>query len=78
MAKMRWRIERGYEELKSELGLAHFEGRGFHHHATFCIVAYRFLIRERAAMPPQAHGGAKRPAYLLIQDPEAVPRFHQG
>ena len=26
--KMRWRIERDYEELKSELGLAHFEGRG--------------------------------------------------
>ena len=36
-AKLRWRIERDYEELKSELGLAHFEGRGwrgFHHHAT--------------------------------------------
>jgi SRSO17 transposase len=34
-AKLRWRIERDYEELKSELGLAHFEGRGwrgFHHH----------------------------------------------
>ena len=26
-AKLRWRIERDYEELKSELGLAHFEGR---------------------------------------------------
>ena len=39
-AKLRWRIERDYEELKSELGLAHFEGRGwrgFHHHATLCI-----------------------------------------
>jgi SRSO17 transposase len=24
MAKLRWRIERDYEELKSELGLAHF------------------------------------------------------
>ena len=35
--KLRWRIERDYEELKSELGLAHFEGRGwrgFHHHAS--------------------------------------------
>jgi SRSO17 transposase len=42
-AKLRWRIERDYEELKSELGLAHFEGRGwrgFHHHATLCIAAY--------------------------------------
>jgi SRSO17 transposase len=55
MAKLRWRIERDYEELKSELGLAHFEGRGwrgFHHHATLCIAAYGFLIRERAAFPP--------------------------
>src|SRR5208337_3573247 len=54
-AKMRWRIERDYEELKSELGVAHFEGRswrGFHHHATLCIAAYGFLIRERAAIPP--------------------------
>jgi SRSO17 transposase len=54
-AKLRWRIERDYEELKSELGLAHFEGRswrGFHHHATLCIAAYGFLIRQRAAIPP--------------------------
>jgi SRSO17 transposase len=53
--KLRWRIERDYQELKSELGLAHFEGRswrGFHHHATLCIAAYGFLIRERAAIPP--------------------------
>ena len=54
-AKLRWRIERDFEELKSELGLAHFEGRswrGFHHHAALCIAAYGFLIRERAAIPP--------------------------
>ncbi|NLS20471.1 IS701 family transposase [Rhizobium sp. P40RR-XXII] len=56
--KLRWRIERDYQELKSELGLAHFEGRGwrgFHHHATLTIAAYGFLIRERAAFPPSAH-----------------------
>ena len=42
----RWMIERDYEELKSELGLSHYEGRnwrGFHHHATLCIAAYGFL-----------------------------------
>jgi SRSO17 transposase len=36
-AKLRWRIERDYQELKQEVGLGHFEGRGwrgFHHHAT--------------------------------------------
>jgi SRSO17 transposase len=50
MAKHRWIIERDYEELKQELGLGHFEGRGwrgFHHHATLCIAAYGFLVAER-------------------------------
>ena len=54
-AKLRWRIERDYEELKSELGLGHYEGRGwtgFHHHATLCIAAYGFLICEKEAFPP--------------------------
>src|ERR1700739_4403871 len=43
IAKLRWRIERDYQELKQEVGLGHFEGRGwrgFHHHATLCIAAY--------------------------------------
>ena len=55
LAKLRWRIERDYQELKQELGLGHFEGRGwrgFHHHATLCIAAYGFLIAERARLPP--------------------------
>jgi SRSO17 transposase len=46
MAKHRWIIERDYEELKQELGLGHYEGRGwrgFHHHATLCIAAYGFF-----------------------------------
>ena len=40
VAKLRWRIERDYQELKQEVGLGHYEGRGwrgFHHHATMCI-----------------------------------------
>jgi SRSO17 transposase len=54
-AKLRWRIERDYQELKQEVGLAHYEGRGwrgFHHHATLCIAAYGFLISERETIPP--------------------------
>ena len=46
----RWMIERDYQELKSELGLSHYEGRnwrGFHHHASLCIAAYGFLMLER-------------------------------
>jgi SRSO17 transposase len=57
LAKLRWRIERDYQELKQELGLGHFEGRGwrgFHHHATLCIAAYGFLISERETIPPSA------------------------
>jgi SRSO17 transposase len=56
-AKLRWRIERDYQELKQEVGLGHFEGRGwrgFHHHATLCIAAYGFLISERETIPPSA------------------------
>jgi SRSO17 transposase len=55
IAKLRWRIERDYQELKQEVGLGHFEGRGwrgFHHHATLCIAAYGFLISERDAISP--------------------------
>jgi SRSO17 transposase len=63
-AMLRWRIERDYQELKQEVGLADFEGRGwrgFHHHATLCIAAYGFLICERQTIPPSglrstAHG----------------------
>ena len=56
-AKLRWRIERDYQDLKQETGLGHFEGRGwrgFHHHATLCIAAYGFLICERETIPPSA------------------------
>jgi SRSO17 transposase len=59
-AKHRWIIERDYEELKQELGLGHYEGRGwrgFHHHATLCIAAYGFLVAERNRFSPSAHTG---------------------
>jgi SRSO17 transposase len=60
LAKHRWIIERDYEELKQELGLGHFEGRGwrgFHHHATLCIAAYGFLVSERSRFSPSAQAG---------------------
>jgi SRSO17 transposase len=66
MAKLRWRIERDYQELKQELGLDHYEGRGwrgFHHHATLCIAAYGFLVRERSLFPPEEQ--FRRPAPAL-------------
>ena len=60
MAKHRWIIERDYQELKQELGLGHYEGRGwrgFHHHATLCITAYGFLVAERNRFSPSARIG---------------------
>ncbi len=62
LAKLRWRIERDYQELKQEVGLGHFEGRGwrgFHHHATLCIAAYGFLISERETIPPSGPRSTK-------------------
>jgi len=55
LAKLRWRIERDYQELKGSFGLDHYEGRGwrgFHHHGILCIAAYAFLAAERARLSP--------------------------
>jgi SRSO17 transposase len=63
LTKLRWRIERDYQELKQELGLGHYEGRGwrgFHHHATLCIAAYGFLISERETVPPSGSCAAEK------------------
>ena len=71
IAKLRWRIERDYQELKQEVGLGHFEGRGwrgFHHHATLCIAAYGFLISEREKIPPSANRATRAfPQFALRQ-----------
>jgi SRSO17 transposase len=73
LAKHRWIIERDYEELKQELGLGHYEGRGwrgFHHHATLCIAAYGFLVAERSRFSPSARAGR-----LGLPIPELPPKF---
>jgi SRSO17 transposase len=72
LAKLRWRIERDYQELKQEIGLGHYEGRrwrGFHHHATLCIAAYGFLILERETIPPSGpRSAARRQAPAVPED----------
>jgi SRSO17 transposase len=73
LAKHRWIIERDYEELKQELGLGHYEGRGwrgFHHHGTLCIAAYGFLVAERSRFSPSARAGQ-----LDLRTPEIPPEF---
>ena len=75
VTKIRWRIERDYQELKQEFGLAHYEGRGwrgFHHHATLCIVAYGFLVAERP-QPGQPQKNRGRPETLALPE-DYVPR----
>ncbi len=70
-AKLRWRIERDYQELKQEVGLGHYEGRGwrgFHHHATLCIAAYGFLISERETIPPSGPASAALFAKPAVPD----------
>jgi SRSO17 transposase len=52
LAHQRWAIEQGYQQLKEELGLDHFEGRswrGLHHHLTLCFLAFCFLIKLRSS-----------------------------
>ncbi len=73
-AKLRWRIERDYQELKQEVGLGHYEGRrwrGFHHHATMCIAAYGFLISERETIPPS------RPRSAALLPQPALPDHYR-
>ncbi len=91
LAKLRWRIERDYQELKQEVGLSHYEGRGwrgFHHHATLCIAAYGFLISERETIPPSgprsagvfqkpALPGDYRPRGAAAQNRTPHPELHR-
>jgi SRSO17 transposase len=71
LTKLRWRIERDYQELKQEVGLGHFEGRGwrgFHHHATLCIAAYGFLVSERETIPPSGSRSGRLLKELAVPD----------
>jgi SRSO17 transposase len=70
LVKLRWRVERDYQELKAEVGLDHFEGRtwrGFHHHVTLCAAAHGFLAIQRRLFPPEdlpmdpTHGAPPNP-----------------
>jgi SRSO17 transposase len=54
--KSRWPVEQGYQQMKEELGLDHYEGRfwlGFHHHACLVMLAYGFLALEKQRLAPQ-------------------------
>src|SRR5262249_33286769 len=60
--KSRWPVEQGYQQMKEELGLDHFEGRswrGFHHHAALVMLAYGFLALEHQCTKAAEKPGKK-------------------
>ncbi|WP_371627745.1 transposase [Streptomyces sp. NBC_01116] len=60
-AKLRWRIENDYREMKQALDLAHFEGRtrpGWHHHVTLVSVAHAFCTLQRLSRSPKETASA--------------------
>ena len=76
LAKIRWRIEHDYRELKTGLGLDHFEGRtwtGWHRHVTLVTAAHLFLTdpapdqpKSRLGRPdPLRHPAEKPPTRSL-------------
>jgi SRSO17 transposase len=80
LIKLRWRIERDYQELKQELGLGHYEGRnwrGFHHHASLSIAAYGSLMRARLIRGVKKNSAIRPPEQLLRLPPRPknfIPR----
>jgi SRSO17 transposase len=85
LAHQRWAIEQQYQELKTELGLDHFEGRtfpGWHHHVVLTALTYNFLQAERRRAPldltfPMVRGIVQEifTAYLFAQRPHYLKRI---
>ena len=81
----RWAIEQQYRELKTDLGLDHFEGRtfpGWHHHVVLTAIAYNFLQAERRRQLvgltfPQARALVQEifTALLFAQKPHYLKRI---
>src|SRR4051794_19909302 len=89
LAHQRWAIEQQYQELKTELGLDHFEGRsypGWTHHVVLTAVAYAFLQRERmrrSVDPPLTFPAIRAivqeifTALLFAQQPDYYKRIQE-
>jgi SRSO17 transposase len=83
--RSRWPVEQGYQQMKEELGLDHFEGRswhGFHRHACLVMLAYGFLTLERlraqSARAEQAVGLAASPSKKAVAAAEATSLLGRG
>jgi hypothetical protein len=70
LAHQRWPVEQQYSDLKSELGLDHFEGRtypGWNHHVVLCALAYAFLQKERMRRRP-GHALTFPAVHAIVQE----------
>ncbi len=77
LAKLRWRVEQNYQQLKEELGLDHYEGRGWqgwHHHVTLVCLAYAFLLLERRQLKKNSPAGLARGAPMSATGADAYVR----
>ena len=78
LAKLRWRIEHDYREIKTGLGLDHYEGRtwqGFHHHVTLVSAAHAFLTLQRVDPKPVRRNDSLRGTPTLAT-PARRPHRH--
>jgi hypothetical protein len=71
--RSRWPVEQGYQQMKEELGLDHFEGRswhGFHRHALLVMLAYGFLTVERLRLQAEQEEQQEEAGRSAIAAPE--------
>jgi hypothetical protein len=64
LSGVRWAVEQCFEESKTELGMAHYEGRkypGWHHHMLTTMLAHFFLWHLKCRL------GKKAPALTVSQ-----------
>jgi SRSO17 transposase len=81
LAHQRWAIEQQYQELKSELGLNHFEGRsypGWQHHVVLTAVAHAYIQRERMRRGAAAVVQEIFTALLFAQKPRYMHWMEQA
>jgi SRSO17 transposase len=73
--RSRWPVEQGYQQMKEELGLDHFEGRswqGFHRHGVLVMLAYGFLTLERMRLQQQQEAGRSATAVPALKKKRAT------
>jgi hypothetical protein len=74
--RSRWPVEQGYQQMKEELGLDHFEGRswhGFHRHGLLVMLAYGFLTLERMRQQQQQQQQQQQHERGVSRSAMAVP-----